>query len=86
MRYGGVAKMYYIFNDAGYKKNFNPYKEALKELVKQIKNTEFDILINTNIYIQSQICADIDKLVLKIYSSDNINYNALEKDFKKLFI
>lgn len=85
MRYGGVAKMYYIFNDAGYKKNFNPYKEALKELVKQIKNTEFDILINTNIYIQSQICADIDKLVLKIYSSDNINYNALEKDFKKLY-
>lgn len=80
--------MFYVYNDisnSNNKKNFNPYREALKNLVDDIKNTDFNVLINTNVYIQSDICSDIDKIVLNIYSMKNINYKSIEKEFNNLY-
>ena len=77
--------MYYVYNDINNKKNFNPYRESLKILVKDIKNTSFDVLINTNVYIKSELCSDIDKIVLNIYSMKDVNYKSIEKELNNLY-
>ena len=77
--------MYYVYNDINNKKNFNPYRESLKTLVKDIKNTSFDVLINTNVYIKSELCSDIDKIVLNIYSMKDVNYKSIEKELNNLY-
>lgn len=79
--------MFYVYNDTKElnKKKTNVYKESLKVLVSDIKKTDFNILINTNVYIKSTICSDIDKLVLNIYTSNDINYKLIEKEFCNLY-
>ena len=83
--------MFYVFNDTNViktkkgTKGVNPYREAIKNLVADIKSTDFDILINTNVYIQSSLSSEIDKLLLKIYTMKDINYKLIEKELDTLY-
>ena len=80
--------MFYVYNNINNlnnKKKSNEYREAIKVLVKDIKNTDFEVLINTNVYLKSEVCSEIDKLVLNIYSSKDINYKSIEKNLINLY-
>ena len=75
--------MFYVYNDINTlanKKNFNPYREAIKVLVKDIKNTDFDKLINTSLYLKSDVSSEVEKIILKIYSMKDNNYKSIEKE------
>lgn len=68
------------------KKNFDIYKELLKETSKTMKNIPLEDIIQIDTFFNHDIYSDISKLALLFYShKDGSGFSKLKKEIKRLY-
>lgn len=68
------------------KKNFDIYKELLKEITKSMKSVPLEDIIQIDTFFNHDIYSDISKLALLFYShKDGSGFSKLKKEIKRIY-